>query len=107
MYVTTRVDVESANFAFTVQRVHFLRARAQKHRWTEELLLVDYEMSWTVQFFRHKAAVWRVRGVAAAAAAALGSRSYTARKISMWEEIAWFAEGKFQATNHSYKSISS
>lgn len=50
---------------YIVDRVHFLRARAQKNRWTEELLLVEYEMRWTAQYFSHQVTVWKGRAAAA------------------------------------------
>lgn len=87
---------------YIVDRVHFLRARAQKNRWTEELLLVEYEMRWTAQYFSHQVTVWKGR---AAAAESSGAIAYALRKAATWEDMMWFAEQRFGATNHRYTLI--
>lgn len=84
-----------------VNRVHFLRARAQKERWTEELLLVRHEMDWTVRYFQHQAEMWKARAIASAAA---GPAAYALRKAAMWDEMVWFTEARFKRTNTAYKS---
>ncbi|KAG1851428.1 hypothetical protein DFJ58DRAFT_638866, partial [Suillus subalutaceus] len=44
--------------ADTVYRVHWLRAKAMRDRWAEEMLLVKHKMDWTCDFFLHKAENW-------------------------------------------------
>jgi hypothetical protein len=43
-----------------VQRVHWLRARAQKARWQEEVTLLGYEMQWTVRYYMHMSERWQL-----------------------------------------------
>ncbi|KAG0696298.1 hypothetical protein DFH29DRAFT_768062, partial [Suillus ampliporus] len=38
--------------------VHWLWTLALQDCWAEELLLVSWEMTWTVQFFIHKSQQW-------------------------------------------------
>ena len=45
---------------FLVKRVHFLQARALKMRWEEEHILLNYEMQWTIWFFKKKLEKWKV-----------------------------------------------
>ncbi|KAG2053984.1 hypothetical protein BDR06DRAFT_833967, partial [Suillus hirtellus] len=42
----------------TVYGVYWLCMKALCDWWLEELLLVDHEMGWTVQFFLHKVHSW-------------------------------------------------
>ena len=50
-------------FCYLVQGVHWLCARAQRSRWSEELILVGYEMMWTARYFWNQADLWRSRVV--------------------------------------------
>ena len=50
---------DSSMTLYLVQRVHWLRAQAQKNRWEEELLLIKYEMEWTTRYFLHRARQWQ------------------------------------------------
>lgn len=59
-------------------------------------------MSWTVEYFRHQAVIWRDR---AGEAGSRGASAYAVRKASMWEEMAWFAEELFREANYAYKPI--
>ncbi|KAG2058073.1 hypothetical protein BDR06DRAFT_876886 [Suillus hirtellus] len=51
-------DSVSSDWMNEFYRVHWLRIKALHDQWSEELLLVDHEMSWTVHFFLHKACSW-------------------------------------------------
>lgn len=92
------------NFAYqTVNRVHWLRARAQRERWKEELMLVKKEMDWTVRYYIHHARVWRERKDVADNMGDIGAAAYAARKDAMWLEMAAHAAADFQAVNPLYK----
>ena len=60
-------ECESANIpnsqylSILVFRVHWLRARAQRSRWAEELVLVQHEMGWTIAYYMHMATIWKTR----------------------------------------------
>lgn len=90
-----------------VRRVHWLRARAQKNRWEEELLLVTYEMQWTVRYFIHYGNMWQ---------SALddpniteGAKAYATRQQTMWKTLAFRADKAFSTATgghcHSYITI--
>ena len=42
------------NRSQAVKWVYWLHAHAQKSCWYEEVILVEYEMAWTVNYFEHK-----------------------------------------------------
>lgn len=86
-----------------VQRVHWIRARAQKNRWEEEFLLVQYEMEWTTRSFLHKAQEWQDRF--GEPNVDPGPKAYAARQSSQWRRMAFDADRLFRSTNANYKSL--
>jgi hypothetical protein len=86
-----------------VQRVHWIRARAQKSRWKEELLLVKYEMTWTTRSFLHKAQEWQDKFEEPNVDP--GPKAYAARQSSQWRGIACDADRLFRSENADYISL--
>ena len=86
-----------------VQHVHWLRARAQKNRWEEELLLVKYEMQWATRYFLHKAGQWQDRFLIPDADA--GPKAYAARQSSQWKYLASEVDAMFRSANSEYTSL--
>ncbi|KAH9484634.1 hypothetical protein JR316_0004116 [Psilocybe cubensis] len=94
------------------KRVHWLRARAQFHRWREEAIMLDYEMQWTVRYFSKKEEWWKNSAVVALADDPAGDNivnagraAYADRQSSIWGEMARRADYLFHMTNPSYKKI--
>jgi hypothetical protein len=48
-------------YPFIVYRVHWLKAKARRDRWAEEVTLLVNEMDWTLGFFEHRASEWHRR----------------------------------------------
>jgi hypothetical protein len=86
----------------TVQRVHWLRARAQKERWAEEVTLVAYEMQWTVRYFLYNVQLWEGRR---RNSTLHGPASYAARKAAMWHYMALNADRIFRSIDVLYKPL--
>ena len=86
-----------------VQRVHWIRARAQKHRWEEELLIVKYEMEWTTRSFLHKAREWQDRFENDNVDP--GPKAYAARQSAQWMHMALDVDWLFRSQNLEYKSL--
>jgi hypothetical protein len=86
-----------------VQRVHWIRARAQKNRWAEELLLVKYEMQWTTKSFLHKAREWQDKFDEPNTDP--GPKAYAARQSAQWRYIALDADRLFRLVNSEYRSL--
>lgn len=78
---------------FTVYRVHWLRSKASRDRWKEELDLLPHEMEWVIYFFRHKSAEWKELGLSAKIP---GKVCYAARQAAMWAEFDARATATFQ-----------
>ena len=77
-----------------VYRVSWLRAKARKERWEEELELVGREMEWTVRSFRHHEGMWRQRADKVESA---GKKAYAWKQSSTWGEWATVANDTFGA----------
>lgn len=89
--------------ARSVQRVHWLRARAQMNRWSEELTMVNYEMQWTTRYFLHRSATWQERTLSPHPHR--GPKAYAARQAEQWKQLAREAERVFSAVNQSYVKL--
>lgn len=85
-----------------VKRVHWLRARAQCHRWKEELTLVNHEMVWTVRYFLFKSNWWE--SASATVGITAGAAAYARRKKAMWRDLALMADRQYQHVTNSYNS---
>ncbi|KIM71052.1 hypothetical protein PILCRDRAFT_33210, partial [Piloderma croceum F 1598] len=48
-------DTDSATGMEEFYRVHWLKAKAWRDRWAEEVTLLVNEMDWTLGFFEHRA----------------------------------------------------
>ncbi|KAF8337253.1 hypothetical protein F5887DRAFT_890729 [Amanita rubescens] len=93
---------ETAEGQREFQRVHWLRAQAQMHRWSEEVTLVSYEMQWTVRYFMYNMRTWDKRGIDCPEP---GVAAYAARKSAMWHRMALDAEGEFLKGNSAYSRL--
>jgi hypothetical protein len=91
----------------TVNRVHWIRARAQNNRWKEEYTLVRYEMQWTVRYYLNHARMWKDRAQSAQGVGDAGATAYAMRKAATWTEFAASAEDQFIVVNSSYKHLQS
>ena len=86
-----------------IQCIHWLRARAQWHRWQEETVLVNYEMEWTVRYFLKEADTWKSWSLNIQQS--LGAIAYAARQSAVWYGRAATAERCFTSVNSSHVSL--
>lgn len=86
-----------------VQRIHWLRARAQWYRWKEETQLVQYEMQWTVRYFLHESHRWKERSLNPSVLD--GPKAYAARQSDIWYGRAAAADKYFKLSNKSHVNL--
>jgi hypothetical protein len=81
-----------------VYRVSWLRAKARYLRWAEEFRLVEYEMQWTVNWFRWKEMQWRqrLRDIEDEERPP-GLDCYCHKQMVLWSSLAEQAQTKFSA----------
>ena len=78
-----------------VYRVHWLRAKAQKMRWVEELQCLQVEMESAVRFFRHQEQFWHAKEEDIDSQCLPGHAAWAARQSAMWYSLAIQAESRF------------
>ncbi len=93
----------------SVFRVHWLRARAQRGRWAEELVLVKNEMKWTVNFYMYMAETWQQRRDTFGATPSTdritrGSRAFAERQLSIWNNLGEVSERAFRNVDADFES---
>ncbi|KAG2086762.1 uncharacterized protein F5147DRAFT_659138 [Suillus discolor] len=91
-------DSEGSDWLNEFYWVHWLRAKALKDRWAEEILLVQHEMDWTCTFFLHKAEEWKRLGVIAKAAQKQAHMAYAGRQGNIYECLLEEARQAFDRT---------
>lgn len=80
-------------FSFVeVHRVNWLRAKASFDRATEEVILVKYEMQWTIRYFEHQVTTWRRRREEGCS---MGHIMYATKQVAMWAGLAGAAKQTF------------
>jgi hypothetical protein len=79
----------------TVYRVHWLRARAQLHRWQEEVALTRNEMHWTINYFTSRQRQWFLWQYSHYEMTP-GHHVYAERQKAMWAEIREQARRSFK-----------
>lgn len=79
-----------------VYRVHWLRAKALRDRWAEEMSLVRNEMDWTCNFFEHKSKEWEDREKSCDLDGRGGHKCYASRQSDMYKQLGEDARAAFQ-----------
>jgi hypothetical protein len=87
---------------FAVYRVHWLRAKAQKMRWIEELQCLQVEMESAVRFFMHQEQFWKAKRKLVEPQLQPGHDAWAARQSAMWFSMAIRAESAFNALLKSH-----
>ena len=72
----------------SVERVHWLRAKAQFERWMEEQDSIHNEAQWIPAYFHAKAETWRHLMVFAAQGSLKGHEAYASYQMHAWEELS-------------------
>jgi len=93
--VRARSDGCSANNLYAVYRVHWLRAKAQKTRWIEELQCLQVEMESAIKFFQHQEQFWQENQKLMEPRSQPGHAAWAARQSAMWHSMAMQADSRF------------
>lgn len=78
-----------------VYRVHWLRAKAQKSRWIEELQCHQVEMESAVRFFQHQEQFWQEKQKLIEPQLEPGHAAWAARQSATWHLMAMQADSLF------------
>ena len=75
-----------------VNRVHWLRAKAQFQRWLEEQASIYNEAKWVPAYFHAKAEQWEALMNIAAQQSQHGHEAYASQQMHSWEELSRSSE---------------
>jgi hypothetical protein len=78
-----------------VYRVNWLRASARFQRWSEEVILLQREMLWTVAFFKYKKEEWKKMAIESENPRN-GLACYAEKQASTWANFEQHAETLFR-----------
>ncbi|KAF8259195.1 hypothetical protein EI94DRAFT_1707309 [Lactarius quietus] len=90
-----RQDTDVGEWMEDFYQVHWLRAKAQKMQWIEELQCLQVEMESAVRLFRHQEQVWHKKEAVINSFTQPGHAAWAARQCAMWRSMAIQAESKF------------
>jgi len=95
------------NSEIKVYRINWMRARAQKNRWEEELPRTEKEMIWTTLYFMHQRDIWygRLVELRLETAENAGLRSYCEQMMFQWEEFSRIADFQFRRGNADFPGV--
>ncbi|KAG2119461.1 uncharacterized protein F5147DRAFT_647419 [Suillus discolor] len=90
------LDVEGdSNSSDWLNEFYWLRAKAMRDRWAEELLLVQHEMDWTCNFLLQKADEWICLGAISKLAQKHGHVAYSERQCKIYQCLFGEASDSF------------
>jgi hypothetical protein len=72
----------------SVERVHWLRAKAQFERWLEEQDSIHNKAQWIPAYFHAKANTWKNLMVTSQQHSLIGHQSYASYQMHAWEELS-------------------
>jgi len=78
-----------------VYQVHWLRAKAQKTQWIEELQCLQVEMESAIRFFQHQEQFWQEKQGLIDPQSQPGQAAWAARQSAMWSSMVIQAYSKF------------
>ncbi|KAG2341715.1 hypothetical protein BDR05DRAFT_887723, partial [Suillus weaverae] len=99
-------DSISSNWMNEFYRVHWLCTKALHDRWAEELVLVEHEMQWTLEFFLFKANTWLTRIASIGDSILEGHKCYAIRQVHLYQELAKHAQVWFMKAHPTFWPIS-
>ncbi|KAG2108071.1 uncharacterized protein F5147DRAFT_745887 [Suillus discolor] len=86
-------------------RVHWLRAKAMRDQWAEELLLVQHEMDWTCNFLLQKADEWIRLSAILKLAQKHGHVAYSERQCKIYQHLFGEARDSFNQAKAAWPPV--
>ncbi|KAI6009101.1 hypothetical protein EDC04DRAFT_2610741 [Pisolithus marmoratus] len=81
----SQLNVEAGGLMEEFYRINWLKARARRDRWKEEVSLVRHEMLWTVLWFEYHKKIWEQRALQSTEP---GKEAYAKKQIGLWSDFA-------------------
>ncbi|KAA1476901.1 hypothetical protein DENSPDRAFT_785716, partial [Dentipellis sp. KUC8613] len=78
--------------------VTWLRTKARYNRWCEQMVVLPFEMQWTIASFENSAELWCRRAEQSQRNNFIGHQAYARRQEAMWRQFAGDARKAFIET---------
>ncbi|KAI6008944.1 hypothetical protein EDC04DRAFT_2610794 [Pisolithus marmoratus] len=82
---TSQLNVEAGGLMEEFYRINWLKARARRDRWKEEVSLVRHEMLWTGLWFEYHKKMWEQRALQSTEP---GKEAYANKQMGLWSDFA-------------------
>ncbi|KAG1724931.1 hypothetical protein EDB19DRAFT_1833998 [Suillus lakei] len=89
-------DTSGNDWMTEFYRVNWLRTKALRDCWNEEVMLVKHEMQWSINFFKHRAKQWLGHMRDTTSAGLTGHTCYAAQQSHIYDQLAAHAEDSFR-----------
>ncbi|KAI6042083.1 hypothetical protein EDC04DRAFT_2601224 [Pisolithus marmoratus] len=81
----SQLNVEAGGLMEEFYRINWLKARARRDRWKEEVSLVRHEMLWTGLWFEYHKKMWEPRALQSTEP---GKEAYAKKQMGLWSDFA-------------------
>ncbi|KAI5999723.1 hypothetical protein EDC04DRAFT_2612161 [Pisolithus marmoratus] len=81
----SQLNVEAGGLMEEFYRINWLKARARRDRWKEEVSLVRHEMLWTGLWFEYHKKMWEQRALQLTEP---GKEAYSHKQMGLWSDFA-------------------
>ncbi|KAI6014642.1 hypothetical protein EDC04DRAFT_2953252 [Pisolithus marmoratus] len=81
----SQLNVEAGGLMEEFYRINWLKARARRDRWKEEVSLVRHEMLWTGLWFEYHKKMWEQRALQLTEP---GKEAYANKQMGLWSDFA-------------------
>ncbi|KAI6028111.1 hypothetical protein EDC04DRAFT_2605846 [Pisolithus marmoratus] len=81
----SQLNVEAGGLMEEFYRINWLKARARRDRWKEEVSLVRHEMLWTGLWFEYHEKMWEQRALQSTEP---GKEAYANKQMGLWSDFA-------------------
>ncbi|KAI6029195.1 hypothetical protein BKA83DRAFT_4489157 [Pisolithus microcarpus] len=89
----SQLNVEAGGLMEEFYRINWLKARARRDRWKEEVSLVRHEMLWTGLWFEYHKNMWEERALQLTEP---GKEAYAKKQMRLWSDFTNKARLMFQ-----------
>ncbi|KAI6126956.1 hypothetical protein F5141DRAFT_1060598 [Pisolithus sp. B1] len=81
----SQLNVQGGGLMEEFYRINWLKARARRDRWKEEVSLVRHDMLWTCLWFEHHKNMWEKRALGSSEP---GKEAYAKKQMGLWSDFA-------------------
>ncbi|KAI6026891.1 hypothetical protein BKA83DRAFT_4049978, partial [Pisolithus microcarpus] len=88
-----QLNADSGGLMEEFYHINWLKARARRDRWREEVSLVRHEMFWTTLWFQYEKEIWETRVLQSTEP---GKEAYASKQVELWSDFTNKAGFMFQ-----------